>query len=788
MQLQLQQQLGATAKAPRWAIACKPAAQQAETVVRAIDVQVGRTGAITPRAVLEPVFVGGVTVSHATLHNAQEIERLGLQIGDRVVVVRSGDVIPKVVRVVEEGAERKPFRMPSSCPVCGGDVRRAEDEAVARCINVSCTARLKESILHFAHRSAMDIDGLGEWLVDALVDGGLVKDLADLYDLKAERLADIENTGELGEKRASDLVNALARSDLDLTLARVVDAIGVPGIGHKKAQALAEAFGSLEAFADASLEDLEHVKGISQGNATAVHNFLREATNRRLVTRLEQAGLPGEPDVQNAAPVMQVGGAPLPSRPDDAAAYDEFLRRFASGSVKGLGDVLAGKLIEHGLVRTPADLYRLSARDLTRIPIPVKLGSKSAQKIIENLEKSRNMPLARLVYGLGIRHVGEHVAELLAMCFGSMAALAEASQETLEEVDEVGPKVAHSVQAFFASDANQRIVEKLRSKEIDPVEEPSSVDIMSPVVIRSEKREREMDLTFVALDVETANADYASICSIGIAKFDDGRITDEWYSLVNPEDEFSVINTRIHGIDEEMVRSAPCYQDLAGTLNLKLDNAVVVSHGPFDRVAMFKAADRWTVPAPTPRWLNSQVITRRTWPQFSRRGYGLANVCEYIGYELQHHNALEDAKAAGHVVLAAIKETGCDIAGWLSLLAEAPGRKGYARGTGTSAGGSARRESNPDGPLFGEVVVFTGALTIARADAADLAAAAGCEVGRSVTRKTTLLVVGDVDVRTLAGNAKSTKHRKAEQLVFEGQPIRIVGESGFRAIVESGFV
>ena len=158
----LQQQLGATAKAPRWAIACKPAAQQAETVVRDIEVQVGRTGAVTPRAVLEPVFVGGVTVSHATLHNAQEIERLGLQIGDRVVVVRSGDVIPKVVRVAAEDAERRPFEMPATCPVCGGDVRREEDEAVARCNNVSCSARLKESILHFAHRSAMDIDGLGE--------------------------------------------------------------------------------------------------------------------------------------------------------------------------------------------------------------------------------------------------------------------------------------------------------------------------------------------------------------------------------------------------------------------------------------------------------------------------------------------------------------------------------------------------------------------------------------------------------------------------------------------------
>ena len=173
--IEIQQRVGATARAPRWAIACKPAAQQAETVVRDIEVQVGRTGAITPRAVLEPVPVGGVTVSHATLHNAQEIERLGLQIGDRVVVIRSGDVIPKVVRVVAEGPNREPFQMPPDCPSCGAPVVREEGEAVARCNNVSCSARLKESILHFAHRSAMNIDGLGAWLVDELVKQGLVK-------------------------------------------------------------------------------------------------------------------------------------------------------------------------------------------------------------------------------------------------------------------------------------------------------------------------------------------------------------------------------------------------------------------------------------------------------------------------------------------------------------------------------------------------------------------------------------------------------------------------------------
>ena len=295
----LQERLGATAKAPRWAIACKPAAQQAETVVRDIEVQVGRTGAVTPRAVLEPVFVGGVTVSHATLHNAQEIERLGLQIGDRVVVVRSGDVIPKVVRVVKEGTKRKPFRMPSRCPVCGGDVTRDEGEAVARCNNVSCRARLKQSILHFAHRSAMNIEGLGEWLVEALVDGGLVKDFAYLYDLNKIQLEGLENETELGPERAKQHVKAIADSKSGMTSVRVLSALGVPGIGPKKAKVLAGEFETLRALADASVEELARVKGISRGNAESVHAFFCESTNRRLLRLLHEAGLPVGPDVQD---------------------------------------------------------------------------------------------------------------------------------------------------------------------------------------------------------------------------------------------------------------------------------------------------------------------------------------------------------------------------------------------------------------------------------------------------------------------------------------------------------
>ena len=473
----LQQRLGATARAPRWAVACKPPAQQAETVVRDIEVQVGRTGAVTPRAVLEPVQVGGVTVSHATLHNEQEIDRLGLQIGDRVVVIRSGDVIPKVVRVVEVGPDRRPFEMPAACPACGSPVVRPEGEVVARCDNVSCSARLKESILHFAHRTAMDIDGLGSWLVDELIaprepggsDRPLVSDLADLYKLEWEQLAPLEKDAELGAERSAELFAAIARSKSEMTLTGAVQALGIPGVGPRKADLLARGFSSLEALAAASVEDVARVEGISRRDAAAVQAFLAEAPNRRLVDLLAAAGLPscgeaGSPAAEAEARRAESAVQAPPA--SDEAAFRRALQRFVQRGVKGLGDVLAGQLVDEGLVRGPADLYRLSdpssAAELARIPMRIKLGERSARKLVKSRDRSKHKPLARLVYGLGIRHVGERTAELLVERFPSLADLEAATAEQLEEVEEVGPRIAASVRTFFESDRNRELLARLR--------------------------------------------------------------------------------------------------------------------------------------------------------------------------------------------------------------------------------------------------------------------------------------------------------------------------------------
>ncbi len=281
-----QTRLGWTAKAPRWAIAYKFAAQQQETTVENIEVQVGRTGALTPVARLKPVLVGGVTVSNATLHNEDEIERLGLKIGDTVLIERSGDVIPKVVRVIKEGEHRRAFRMPKHCPVCGSDVVRAEGEAASRCINTNCPARLSESILHWASRGVMDIDGMGYALVNQLVEHGLVKNVADIYRLTAEKLIGLERMG----RKSADKLIANIDASRKASLPRMINGLGIPFVGERTAQFLSEEFADLDRIAAASEDELQKAEEVGPKVAKSIARFFHESHNRALIERLRQEG------------------------------------------------------------------------------------------------------------------------------------------------------------------------------------------------------------------------------------------------------------------------------------------------------------------------------------------------------------------------------------------------------------------------------------------------------------------------------------------------------------------
>jgi DNA ligase (NAD+) len=341
-----QKQLGWTAKAPRWAIAYKYAARQAETVVDNIEVQVGRTGTLTPVARLKPVEVGGVTVSRATLHNEDEIGRLGVEIGDWVLIERSGDVIPKVVRVTRQGEGRRPFQMPPTCPVCGGHVVREEGEVASRCVNTNCPARLKESIRHFASRGVMDIDGVGDVLVDQLVDRGLVRSVADIYHLNADQLVSLERMG----KKSAEKVLANIDGSKRQPLPRVVTALGIRFVGERTAVLLAEAFGSLDRIAAADLEELQDAQEVGPKVAQSIWEFFREPRNRELVERLRAAGLKFEHHVprKKAGPLQGLtfvltGTLPSLTR-DEAKARIEAAGGKVTGSVsKQTSFVVAGE-------------------------------------------------------------------------------------------------------------------------------------------------------------------------------------------------------------------------------------------------------------------------------------------------------------------------------------------------------------------------------------------------------------------------------------------------------------
>jgi DNA ligase (NAD+) len=304
--LDQQRRLGSTSRHPRWAIAYKFAAHQATTWVKEIMVGVGRTGALTPVALLEPVELGGATVSRATLHNEDEVARKDIRVGDTVLVERAGEVIPQVVKVVKEKRkpDSRPFLMPQNCPACGADTFRPEGEAVSRCTNSSCPAQIKERLIHFGSRHALDIDGLGEKIVDQLVDSGLVRDFADLYHLKVDTLSQLER---MAEKSAGNLVEGIQASR-GRGLSRLLFGLGIRYVGEHVAQVLAARYRSLETLAWAGYEELQGVPEIGPRIAESVAHYFAQEENRRVLERLRQAGVRMEEEEAEIAVSLPLQG------------------------------------------------------------------------------------------------------------------------------------------------------------------------------------------------------------------------------------------------------------------------------------------------------------------------------------------------------------------------------------------------------------------------------------------------------------------------------------------------
>ncbi len=299
-------------------------------------------------------------------------------------------------------------------------------------------------------------------------------------------------------------------------------------------------------------------------------------------------------------------------------------------------------------------------------------------------------------------------------------------------------------------------------------------------------------LSFIALDVETANSDYSSICSIGLAYFSNGELVDTWESLINPEVYFDYINVFIHGISEESVADAPKLKDFFPELASRLDGKTIAHHTAFDRSSLFKCANIYGRLIQDSQWIDTAVTARRTWQEVSKRGYGLENLSHYLGIELtNHHNALADAILAGKILLKAADFHNDPENSWLNSIINPFGptvrirssSQNYNRVSEKQFIELSHKEADPNGFLFGEVVVFTGALSLPRLEAASLAYSAGCDIDTGVTKRTTILVVGDQDTRFLAGYEKSSKHRKAEELIRSGQNIKILNGEDFFSLI-----
>jgi DNA ligase (NAD+) len=350
--LALRERLGTTAKFPRWATAFKFPAEQATTTLRKIEVNVGRTGAVTPYAVLEPVFLAGSTISMATLHNAEDLARKDIREGDRVLIEKAGDVIPKVIKaIVVEGAERRePWVMPTACPVCGSALHRDEEEVVWRCDNAACPARLRRSLEHFASRSAMNIEGLGESLIDQLLEQNLVRDFADIYALEASQLENLVVTPrdprserarprKLG-KVGRNVIEQIARSKGN-DLSRLIYALGIRHVGEKAAATLARHLRTMDGVLEASADALQTVPEIGPVVAQSVRAFSEEPRNREVIARLAAAGVnmasqapePGDTRGPLAGKVFVITGTLASMSREDATAALERLGAKVSGSV-----------------------------------------------------------------------------------------------------------------------------------------------------------------------------------------------------------------------------------------------------------------------------------------------------------------------------------------------------------------------------------------------------------------------------------------------------------------------
>ena len=481
---ELRNRAGASSHAPRWAVAQKFPAEEKLATVRAIDYQVGRTGTLTPVARLEPVFVGGATVSNATLHNYRELLRKDVRVGDTVVVRRAGDVIPEVVRSLPEhrkgDAPIPP--LPGRCPECDSEVILPDDEPVARCTGgLVCPAQRKARILHFASRHAMDIEGLGEQRVEQLLEAGLVKDLPDIFRLERheEDLANLTSEEPVGTESARELLDALFNAR-NTTLDRLINGLNIPGVGPKTADRLAERFKGLIPLANADVGELQETKGVSAAAAEKIRSFFNRERHRNTISSLIDAGVnwpDEEPERlrQHLAPATQHNRESVDTDGKDQAADNAEQLKTAIGrladrnslDIKPAGFDWIGQVVDRGFVGEVHEIFCLAREQAETLSIRRTLGRKSAISLLDGIDKAKRTTLERFIYSLGIRDVGRVTAETLARHFGNLEALSEADEERLREVPDVGEVVSGRLREFFSDRDNLDMIQAIRANGVE---------------------------------------------------------------------------------------------------------------------------------------------------------------------------------------------------------------------------------------------------------------------------------------------------------------------------------
>ena len=461
-----QRELGERSRSPRWAVAFKFAPRQEETELNDIVVQVGRTGKLTPVALLRPVLVSGVTVSRATLHNEGLVQELGVRRGDRVRIQRAGDVIPQVVEVLEPNrtSDDNTWTMPPECPACCAPVR--SQGAYHLCTGGwKCPAQRHARIAHFVGKGAMDIDTLGEKLVAVLIENRLVETPAGLYSLTREKLLDLPKVqverAAFHERSARDLVERLA-SVRNVSLARLLLALDLPKVGASTAEAIAAEFSSLAEIEDGE-ERLATVPRVGARRARAILAALRKPANRVLVRDLIKLGVWCGDDIPAADDDMRDAGEIVES--DGAGLERDILRLASAFGIKGLGEEAVRALLREELVSRPSDVFDLDADQLLGLSPGVSMrrpfGETSADNLLRQVEASRTARLDRFLFALGIPNVGAHVARVLAARFGAVEEVRKATPEMLREVHEIGEEVADSVVSFFKNETNREFLDTL---------------------------------------------------------------------------------------------------------------------------------------------------------------------------------------------------------------------------------------------------------------------------------------------------------------------------------------